>query len=179
MNKISLMLGLSALVFGSSPSMGSSASDAPRCPSISSQDLASLAHKASVIVDGTHLLPFDGHAAQNIKAAASGLGERRFEPIHAAPQTEDYRHTCKYKVNSNGISEVWMFARSADEWSKFHDTFADAFHRGDIDKLNELKESHRSKGFYNINDLGGEFMKYGSGTEKWDMLLADAAKNKK
>ncbi|MBX9696902.1 MAG: hypothetical protein K2X53_02345 [Alphaproteobacteria bacterium] len=139
-----------------------------------------MAHKESLIVGNVHLQPFDQNAAQNIKAAASGLGEKSFEPIHAVAQIEDHRYTCKYQVDSNGIKEVWMFVGTADDWSKFHVAFVDAFHRGDIEKLNELKESGKAAvGFYNINDLGGIFLKYGSGDAGWDKLLADAAKNKK
>lgn len=179
MNKIGLMFGLSALALCSLPTIASASSTNAYCPTISSQDLASLARKGSVLVGGMQLLPLDEHAALNIKVAASGVGKKSFEPIHAVPQIEDHRYGCKYMIDSNGVKEVWMWVRSEDEWARFHDAFADAFHRGDIEKLNELKESGAKIGFGNINDLSGEFVKYGSGLSQWDALIADAAKKKK
>lgn len=63
-------------------------------------------------------------------------------------------------------------------WHQFVADFSTAFFNGDVDKLEKLKESNRENGFYNINDLGGPFAKYGAGMDKWGDLMSDARKNK-
>jgi|GEM_PF-3128730 len=60
-------------------------------------------------------------------------------------------------------------------YDDFRTEFTKAFHAGDVATLERLKANQ--DGFGNINDLGGEFMKYGSGMTKWKNLIADAKKN--
>lgn len=72
-------------------------------------------------------------------------------------------------------------AESSQEepWSSLVSKFTDAFNRGDVATLESLKQSWRSRGFYNINDLGGMFMKYGAGMDQWPQLIEDAKMNAK
>ncbi len=53
--------------------------------------------------------------------------------------------------------------------------FAAAFHKGDVKTLEHLKKTTPS--FYNIDDLGKEFVHYGPGMRNWDKLISDARKN--
>lgn len=61
------------------------------------------------------------------------------------------------------------------KWFVFAKNFRKAFHEGNVTELERLKEE-MAEHFPNINDLGGEFMKYGAGQSKWDELIADAHK---
>lgn len=61
-------------------------------------------------------------------------------------------------------------------WAEFRAQFNKAFDEGDTAKMEQLKSQ---TGFANINDLGGRFMKYGSGMGKWTQLISDAKKNAK
>lgn len=70
-------------------------------------------------------------------------------------------------------------AAQEEPWSSLVTKFTQAFDSGDTATLEALKSSWSSKGFANINDLGGKFMKYGGGMDKWDQLIEDAQKNGK
>lgn len=62
----------------------------------------------------------------------------------------------------------------------FTEQFKQAFHRGDVTELERLRTEREKVGdFHNINDFGGEIMKYGPGMDKWAQLIADAHKNRK
>jgi len=63
----------------------------------------------------------------------------------------------------------------ARSWANFQTEFTKAFHAGDVATLERLKKTQ--DGFSNINDLGGEFTKYGAAMTKWKNLIADAKKN--
>ncbi|MBA4117487.1 MAG: hypothetical protein C0514_01130 [Candidatus Puniceispirillum sp.] len=65
------------------------------------------------------------------------------------------------------------------EWPQLQSAFGKAFDRGDVEELERLKTDWADKGFANIDDLGGRFMKYGSTMKNWDKLIADAKENQK
>lgn len=70
-----------------------------------------------------------------------------------------------------------------------------AFNEGNVEELESLyakyatlptdynnpnrEQTKRKMGFANINDLGGEFMKYGTRFDNWHNVITDALKNKK
>ena len=65
-----------------------------------------------------------------------------------------------------------------NNWDSQTAAFKEAFSRGDIATMERMREQNEIPGFANINDLGGNFSKYGSGMSKWGELIADAKKNK-
>ena len=62
-----------------------------------------------------------------------------------------------------------------DDWSVFVANFTRAYNRGNVRALEAMKRVQH--GFGNIDDLGGEFAKYGPGMSKWGQLINDARKN--
>lgn len=81
--------------------------------------------------------------------------------------------SCAFSSSDNSHSE------QKDSWFDFRSQFSNAFEEGNVSELERLKSDWSHKGFANINDLGGKFLKYGSGMGKWSELIADAQKNKK
>jgi len=77
----------------------------------------------------------------------------------------------KYGSGMDKWDELIADARqlSLIKWNRFVNDFIIAFNAGDLVKLDELKTHD---GFWNIDDLGGYFLKYGSGMDKWDELIA-------
>jgi hypothetical protein len=65
-----------------------------------------------------------------------------------------------------------------NDWSLFTQEFTKAYNEGDVDKLEKLKEQKSKEGFCNINDLGGIFLKYSAGMDRWNELIQDASANK-
>ena len=66
---------------------------------------------------------------------------------------------------------------SNNDWSLFTNEFIKAYNIGDVDELEKLKEQKSKEGFSNINDLGGIFLKYGAGMDRWNELIQDASTN--
>ncbi len=60
-------------------------------------------------------------------------------------------------------------------WEEFVQQFTEAFQQGDIQTLERLRAERQD--FGNINDLGGQFLKYGIGMSKWAQLIQDAQNN--
>lgn len=158
--------------------LGSSVVEANTCPKLNVEDLKEISKQYMKAVGGALLTPMDTNAANNLAHAIVGLQNGEFEST--APEGPNYNLICKYKVGHNGIEEVWLKTRdAADKWSQFNVQFEKAFNEGDVDTLEKLKVSGIPIGFHNLNDLGGNFMKYGGGIGRWNELIADAQKNKK
>jgi hypothetical protein len=93
--------------------------------------------------------------------------------------------TFSFATAAEGEHEKWKkeyeeFERTHGNWNDFRTQFYKAYDAGDIETLEHLKSEWTGVGgFANINDLGGKFMKYGSGMDKWNQLIEDAERNKK
>ena len=62
-------------------------------------------------------------------------------------------------------------------WEEGTAQFREAFARGDIEKLNNLRD--RIEGFGNLDDLGEGFLNYGNVfSDSWDEMIQDAEKNR-
>jgi hypothetical protein len=63
-----------------------------------------------------------------------------------------------------------------ENWEVLVELFAKAHSGGDVETLEAIKNLGIS-GFYNLDDLGGIFLKYGPGFTKWDEMITDALEN--
>lgn len=63
-------------------------------------------------------------------------------------------------------------------WEAFVQEFLKAFLCGNLTMLLTLRNL-RVEGFHNLDDLGGDFLKYGSGFDRWEELIADSRENGK
>jgi hypothetical protein len=73
------------------------------------------------------------------------------------------------------INDSIKYTPSPRTWEVFSQQFLYAFNNGHVHIMENLKSTQN--GFRNINDLSGDFMKYGSGMEKWNDLISDSMKN--
>ncbi len=62
-----------------------------------------------------------------------------------------------------------------NDWQGVCDYVTRLVFMNDLDSLQEVRKSGH---IYNVDDLGGRFLKYGSGSESWDRLEADVAAEK-
>lgn len=95
------------------------------CPSITTDTLSHLQHGEAIHFkdpeiraqpDGVMLKAVDENAAKNIKIALNGMPNKTFstEKNTLAEQKGSLSDVCIYKVDSNGIQDIWLHAYLQD-----------------------------------------------------------------
>lgn len=82
------------------------------------------------------------------------------------------------KISLLSVISIFLcgYISLAKTWREFSEEFKQAYLKGDVAKLETLKNENQP-GFANLNDLGEVFFKYGPTLKEWNHLIADARNN--